>query len=153
MIARRIFNVPRMGWGNPFAELERMSRQMDQLNNALMGRAGFGFAPSRVFPSVNITEDTEKYYLRAELPSIKADDINLEITGRNLTISGERKFKTEGENVRYHRKEREAGKFSRVIEFPGDIDAENIKAKMTDGILTVTIAKSDAAKPRQIIVY
>lgn len=152
MITRRMFSVPRMGWDNPFADLERMSRQMDQLTNALMGRPSWRYAPAKVFPAVNITEDDNKFFLRAELPSIKAEDINLEVHGRSLTITGERRIKSEGENVKYHRRERDAGKFSRIIEFPSDIDAENVQAKMVDGILTVTIAKSEAAKPRQITV-
>ncbi len=153
MITRRYFNVPSLRWGNPFTELERMSRQMDQLSSALMGRPGLRFTPARVFPAVNITEDKNSYYLRAELPSISAEDINIEANGRSLTISGERKIKTEGENVKYHRREREAGKFSRVIEFPRDVNTDEIRAKMNNGILSVTIAKSEAAKPRQITVH
>lgn len=152
MITRRLFNLPTTGWHNPFMELERMSRQMEQLSNALMGRSGLRFAPARVFPALNITEDKNKYYVRTELPSIRADDINLEVNGRSLSISGERKIRTEGDNVKYHRREREAGKFSRIIELPNDVDADNVQAKMIDGILTVTIAKSEAAKPRQIAV-
>ena len=152
MITRRVFRAPRMGWDNPFAELERMSRQMEQLSSALMGRPRWRFTPARVFPAVNITEDQNRYYLRAELPSIKADDINLEVHGKSLTISGERKIKTEGEEVKYHRRERDAGKFSRVIELPGDVNPDNVEARMVNGILTVAIGKSEAAKPRQITV-
>jgi len=152
MITRRFFNFPTAGWHNPFAELERMSRQMDQLSSTLIRRTGLRFAPARVFPSVNITEDKHNYYLRAELPSINADDINVEVNGRSLSIFGERKIKTESGDVRYHRREREAGKFSRVIELPGDIDPDDVQAKMIDGILTVTISKSESAKLRQITV-
>jgi HSP20 family protein len=152
MITRRFFNFPTTGWHNPFVELERMSRQMDQLSSALIGRSGLSFAPARVFPAVNITEDKHNYYLRAELPSIKADDINMEVSGRSLSIYGERKIKAENDDVKYHRREREAGKFSRIIELPGDINPDEVQAKMIDGILTVTISKSEAAKPRQIAV-
>ena len=152
MITRRLFNLPTAGWHNPFLELERMSRQMDQLSNTLMGRPGLRFAPARVFPALNIAEDKDKYYIRAELPSIEADDLKLEVNGRSLSISGERKIKPEGDHVKYHRREREAGNFSRIIELPGDVDADNVQAKMIDGILTVTIAKSEATKPRQIAV-
>lgn len=153
MITRRLFNVPTMGWGHPFAELERMSRQMDRLSGALAGSRGLRFVPSSVFPAVNITEDKDNYYLRAELPSIKTDDIDIEANGRSLTISGERKVNAEGEDVRYHRREREAGKFSRVIEFPRDVNTDEISAKMNNGVLTVTVAKSEAVKPRRITVH
>ncbi len=114
MVAKRIIGFPSMGLHRPFGEMDRMARQMDLLTNALFGRPQMPLFSSRVFPAVNITEDKEKYYVRAELPGIKADEISLEVTGRNLTISGERKIQSEGENARYHRREREAGSFSRV---------------------------------------
>ncbi|MCB2146403.1 MAG: Hsp20/alpha crystallin family protein [Deltaproteobacteria bacterium] len=152
MYARRLFDFPSMGWQYPFNGLERMSRQMDRLTQAVMGRPGMHWLTARVFPAVNLTEDKDKYYVRAELPGIKADALNIQVDGRNLAISGERTIPSEGENIRYHRKEREAGKFSRVIGLPGDIDASHVKAKMVNGMLMVTIDKSEASKPKQITV-
>lgn len=152
MIARRMLNFPSMGWHNPFAEMERMARQMDLLTSAVLGRPEMRWMPYGVFPAVNISEDTDKYYVRAELPGIKADDIDLQVNGRNLTISGERKIHTDGDNAKYHRREREAGKFSRVIGLPGDIDADSVDAKMVNGVLMVEISKSEASKPKQITV-
>ena len=141
-----------MSWHVPFEEIERMKREIDMLTHAIGERAGLRFVPSGVFPSVNITEDKDKYYVRAELPGIKSDEIDIRITGRNLMISGERKIPFEGENVKYHRREREAGKFSRVIGLPGETDTDNVNAKMVNGVLTVTIAKSEASQPKQITV-
>jgi HSP20 family protein len=152
MYARRLFDFPSMGWQYPFTDLERLSRQMDRLTQAAMGRPGMNWLSARVFPAVNLTEDKDKYYVRAELPGIKADTLNIQVNGRNLAISGERTIPSEGDNIRYHRKEREAGKFSRVIGLPGDIDADHVNAKMVDGMLTVTIDKSEASKPKQITV-
>ena len=91
--------------------------------------------------------------MRAELPGIKAEEIDLQVNGRNLMIAGERKIRSESEKARYHRREREAGKFSRVIGLPGDIDADSVDAKMVNGVLTVEISKSEAAKPKQITVH
>jgi HSP20 family protein len=152
MITRRIYNFPAMGWQNPFEEMERMSRQLNLLTNAMFGSAGVPFSPSGVFPAVNITEDVNKYYVRAELPGLKTDEINLQVSGRNLSISGERKIQSEEKNAKYHRREREEGRFSRIIGFPGDINADNVEAHMVNGVLTVAIAKSEAAKPKQIAV-
>lgn len=152
MITRRMFDLPATGWQDPFVEMERRSRQMDQLTNALLGRPEMGWLSAKVFPAVNLTEDPDHYYVRAELPGIKAEAIALQVTGRNLAISGERKIQSEGENVKYHRRERESGKFSRIIGLPGDIDAGNVDAKMVNGVLVVTLAKSEAAKPKQITV-
>lgn len=153
MITRRMFDLPAMGWQAPFVESEQRSRQMDQLTKALLGRPETGWLSATVFPAVNLTEDADNYYVRAELPGIKTDVLFLQVTGRNLLVSGVRKIQSEGENIHYHRREREAGKFSRVIGLPGDIDADKVDAKMVNGVLTVTIAKSEAAKPKQIIVH
>ena len=152
MFARPLFNYPTMGWRHPFAELERMSRQMDRLSQGLKGRPGLAWRTARVFPAINLTEDSDNYYVRAELPGIKADALDIQAVGRNLTISGERKIASEGEGVKYHRREREAGKFSRIIGLPGDINTEKVDAKLVNGLLTVTIAKADVAKPKQITV-
>lgn len=125
---------------------------MDQLTHALLGRPKMEWLSAKVFPAVNLTEDADNYYVRAELPGVKADALDLQVTGRNLAVSGERKIRPAGENTRYHRREREAGKFSRVIGLPGDIDANKVDAKMLNGVLTVTIAKAEASKPKQIQV-
>ncbi|BBO84990.1 molecular chaperone Hsp20 [Desulfosarcina ovata subsp. sediminis] len=152
MFARRLFNYPSVGWDHPFAELNRMSRQMDRLANTLRARPGMPWMAAKVFPAVNLTEDKDKYYVRAELPGIKADALDIQVQNRKLTITGKRTIESEGENVRYHRREREAGKFSRIISLPGDIDANRVDAKMVDGMLTVAIGKLESSKPRQITV-
>lgn len=152
MFARRLFNYPSVGWEHPFAELDRMSRQMDRLASAVFGRPATSWMAAKVFPAVNITEDPDKYYVRAELPGINADALDIQVQNRNLTIAGERTIEPEGENVRYHRRERDAGKFSRIISLPGDIDANKVDAKMVNGVLTVAIAKLESSKPRQITV-
>lgn len=152
MITRKMMGFPSMGWPLSFEEMERLARQMNWLSSGVLGRPGRSMFSAKVFPAVNISEDKEKYYVRTELPGIKTGDIQLEIIGRNLTISGERKIPSEGENVKYHRKEREAGRFSRVIGLPGDVEINSVEAKLTNGLLTVAIAKAEAAKPKQIIV-
>jgi len=152
MLTRNVFGLPSMGWRNPFADLENLNRQMDMLTNAMYGRPGARLMMPKVFPAINITEDKDKYYVRAELPGIKAEDIKLEVTGKNLSIIGERKIQSEDENVRYHRREREAGRFSRIVGLPGDLDADSVDAKLVAGLLTVAIAKSAAAKAKQITV-
>ncbi len=152
MFERRISALPFRVRQHPFVEMERMTRQLDHLTQALFGRPGASLATARVFPAVNITEDAGHYYVRAELPDIKADEIDLQVHARNLTISGERKTEVHDENTKYHRRERETGKFSRVIELPGDIDADHVTAEMVNGVLTVIIAKPEVAKPKQITV-
>jgi HSP20 family protein len=132
--------------------MERLKRQMDRISGAFFGEREARSVPSGVFPAINLTENSDHYYVRAELPGIKAETIDIQVAGRNLAISGERRIQSEGENVRYHRREREAGKFSRAITLPDEINADKIDAQMVNGVLTVTIAKAEAVKPKQITV-
>lgn len=151
MIYRTLFGSPPRRSGSTFAEMDQMRRQMDRLfdlyRDKPSGRVGAG-----VFPAVNIAEDPEAYYISAELPGVKSADLDLNVTANQLTLSGERKIVEESTDVRYHRREREAGRFSRAIALPGDADADRTKARMVDGVLTVTVPKAEKAKPRQISV-
>ena len=151
MIYRTLFGAPSRRFSSSFADLEGMRRQMERLfetySDRSPGRAGAG-----VFPAVNITEEADAYYLSAELPGVNSADLDLNITANQVTLAGERKISEETEDARYHRREREAGRFSRAVALPGDIDPDNVKARMVDGVLTVAIAKAEKTKPRQIAV-
>jgi len=151
MIYRKFFNVPTWGLSRPFREFDRLRRQMDELYGAISGGA-LPMPSAGVFPLTNVTEDNENYYVRAELPGIKSDELDIQVTADGISISGERKISAEGNGVKYHRREREAGKFSRLINLPGEVDVNKVEAFMENGILKVTIPKSEAAKPRQITV-
>jgi len=150
MIFRRI-HYPTFNLASSFEELERMRSEMDRLfgqaTGSILSRPAAG-----VFPLINLTEDKEKFYVRAELPGVKADELNISATGKNLTISGERKIASRGNDVRYHRREREAGKFSRAIALPGDVEVDNVEASLVNGVLTVSVPKAEAVKPKQINV-
>ncbi len=151
MIYRRLYNVPTVGFRSAFEQLDRMRRQFDQLLRDDAGTQA-GLLGAGVFPQVNMTEDADRFYIRAELPGVSTEDLEMQATAKNLSISGERKIEAENEGVRYHRREREAGKFSRIIAMPTEIDPDRIEAKMQDGILTIRIPKAEAVKPRQITI-
>jgi HSP20 family protein len=148
MIFRRI-HYPTLR--NTFEELERMRTEMDRLfgraTGSILSRPTAG-----VFPLINLTENKENYYVRAELPGVRSEELNITATGKNLTISGGRKIASEGDDVRYHRREREAGNFSRAITLPGEVEVDNVEASLVNGVLTVKIPKAEAAKPKQITV-
>jgi len=146
MLLRRISGLPTTGW-NPFSELDRIQRELGLLRGGLMREPAAG-----VYPLMNLTEDRENYYLRAELPGIKAGDLEISATGDSLTISGERKISEGDETVNFHRREREGGRFSRVITLPGDIDTGKVEARCADGILTIVLPKAEASKPKTIQV-
>ena len=150
MIYRRFFNVPTWRFRSPFEELHLMRQQLNQLFED--AAVPYQRPDAGVFPLINLTENKDNYYVRAELPGVKGEELDIQVTANNLAISGERKIAAEEEGAKYHRREREAGSFSRMIGLPGDINAEKVDAKMEDGILTIVVAKAEAAKPKQITV-
>ena len=91
MLLRRVTGWPRWDWTSPFEELERMRRQMDLLSEGL-SRGLWREPGAGVFPLMNVTEDADNYYVRAELPGLKADDLDISAAGDTLSISGERKI-------------------------------------------------------------
>ncbi|MBF0211678.1 MAG: Hsp20/alpha crystallin family protein [Desulfamplus sp.] len=155
MIAKRVFNFPAFtgaSWSSPFYELDALRKEMDRWAGLVSGKRGFNGRNSGVFPALNITEDKDGYYIRAELPGIKSEEIDIQLNGRTLTISGERRAEQSQDNVKYHRRERDAGKFSRGVMLPNDINGDNVNAQMVNGVLTVKVGKAEIAKPRKISV-
>lgn len=139
----------RPGLFRPGNELERIQGEMNRLFSDFMGKVA---SPLRVgvFPPVNVSEDAERLYVRAELPGIKPEDIEISVEGDTLTLRGERKPVEAGDNVNYHRREREAGRFRRIITIPNRIDPEAVDASFKNGILTVILPKAAEARPKQI---
>jgi HSP20 family protein len=147
MYLRRFVDFPEASLLGRWDELENMRRQI----NRLAENFKTGFLPDAgVFPLVNVTEDQDNYYVRAELPGISSEDIEITASEGNIAIIGERKIADEGGNVKYHRRERDSGKFNRVIGLPGSVNADKVEAKFSNGILTIILPKSEASKPRRI---
>lgn len=106
-----------------------------------------------VYPLVNLHEGSEGYVLTAELPGVAPADISVSIESSTVTLSGERKVEYPvGEGTAIHRRERQSGSFRRAFELPAEIDLENAKATHKNGVLTLVLPKSPAAKPRQIAI-
>jgi len=117
-----------------------------------MGTEPFGDMGATVFPPVNISQDSENYYVRAELPGVAPKELEINALGQRLSISGKREIAKENEQASYHRKEREEGVFNRTLSLPAEFDVNHVDAQYQAGILTVTLPKAEAAKPRQIVV-
>jgi HSP20 family protein len=149
MIIRRFYEWP--SESTAFSELNRMRSEMESLFGRLAESLPTSFGPG-VFPLINVTEDDDRLYVRAELPGIKANELEISATGNSLSIGGERKVAPESEAASYHRREREAGAFRRTITLPTDIDFNRVEAHYNNGILTVTLPKAELAKPKQITV-
>lgn len=101
-------------------------------------------------PPVDILENENELIVKADLPDLKLEDIDLRIENGTLTLKGERKFEKSAEKGGYHRMERSYGKFERAFSLADTVDAEHVKADYKNGVLTVTLPKKEIAKPRQV---
>ena len=134
----------------PWAEMSRLSREMDRV----FGRGGSGMRRLLgvgSYPALNVWEDDDHVYAEAELPGFSLDDLEIYVTGNQLTIKGERR-PPEHDSGTWHRQERGYGKFSRMIELPSDINGDQVVAEFKNGVLNITLPKSEAVKPRRIQV-
>ena len=103
-------------------------------------------------PAVDIYETENELVLKADLPDVDLKDIDVRVENQTLTISGERKFEKQDTTKGYHRIERNYGTFVRSFSLPNTFDTEHIAADFKNGVLSVTLPKKEAAKPRQVKV-
>jgi len=141
-------------WRDPFertafSELNRLQEEMNMLFDRFFGRRSLISGPG-VFPAVNVAEDDSNLYITAEMPGIDPNDIDLTVEEDSVVIKGERKLEEEGQDVSYHRREREGGSFSRTVTLPTRIVADKGSAKVKDGVLRLTLPKAEEAKPKKI---
>jgi HSP20 family protein len=141
---------------HPFRDLRHEMRRFQREMDRLFGRRGFDFptwpALAVSYPPVNVWEDDNFVYAEAELPGLKLQDLEITVTGENqLTLKGKR-ARTAPEKVEWHRQERGFGSFERVLTLPAGVDPAKVEARLENGVLTVKMAKSEAAKPRRIPV-
>ena len=135
---------------SPARELAGM--EIDRLNRMFANLYGEAFQQGWQ-PAVDIFEtDAHEVVLKAELPDLKREDINLTFENGVLTIKGERKFSEEVQRENYHRIERQHGAFSRSFTLPNTVDAGRISATYKDGLLTIRLPQREEAKPKQIAV-
>ena len=104
-------------------------------------------------PAVDVMENDNNIIVKAELPGVEKDKINVELNGRMLTIKGERSAETETKEEKYYRKESMFGNFERCVMLPSEVDPESIKAQYKDGVLSVEIPKPEDKKPKKISVH
>lgn len=134
---------------NPWAEFERIRRGLDELSQNLAGE-GKTQMGATVYPPLIMYENKNSLIIKAELPGIQVEDLDVSIEGDTLTLQGKRNPQQEEGNISYHRREIKTGNFSRAIALPTRVDLDKVSAKLVDGILTLTLSKREEFKPRQI---
>ena len=135
-----------------WTHLNRLHGEVDRLLDrfGFEGPRSLPLSPS--FPPVNVWEDADAFFVEAELPGLKQEDLHVAVTHRTqVTIQGERKS-DEALQGTWHRRERGFGRFQRSFTLPAAIDADKVEARLENGVLKLTLPKAEEAKPRRIAV-
>jgi HSP20 family protein len=111
---------------------------------------GFGQEVSGWAPQVDVEETTDAIIIRADLPGLEKKDISISVEDHKLTIRGERKNEVEDKKSNYHRVERTYGSFRRSFSLPANVQTDSVEASYKDGVLEVSVPKSEVAKPKSI---
>ncbi len=133
----------------PWRDMDRIQKEMNRLFDT--------YTPSRLrrapgYPSMNIWTNEDGLVITAEMPGIDPEDIEINVVGETMTLSGVRKPDELTEGSRYHRQERGYGKFTRSVQLPFPVDVDQVEATFQDGVLNIRMTRTEADKPRKIAV-
>lgn len=138
----------------PLVRFGSIGREMNRLfDDVFPGFTRTTSCHAGFFPAMDVWEDADTIWVEAEVPGFQQDEIDVHATGNDLTIEGQRKQEKACEDgLTYHQRERNSGKFSRMLTLPFDVDASKVEASLKDGILTVRLPKAEAIKRKKITV-
>ena len=134
------------------SELARLHRDMDDLVTSFFGDRPMLFSERELWPAIDIRDDENAITVKAEVPGCRAEDVDISVQGNTLTISGEKKHEEEKKEKGYYYAERSYGSFRRDLTLPADVDSTKIDAACKDGVLTITLPKSEKAKAIKVKV-
>ncbi|HYF48183.1 MAG TPA: Hsp20/alpha crystallin family protein [Planctomycetota bacterium] len=130
---------------DPAQEMARLQQQMNELFSGAGGAV-------HEYPAVNVWTGDEDIIVTAELPGISAEELEIDVHNDTVTIKGARKPLELSESAKPHRGEREFGQFARTLTLPFRVESQNVSASLKHGVLTLTLPKAEADKPRKIAV-
>lgn len=149
LLSRGYYPMSRQ-WGH-MGEMNRLRREMDRLFSGLMDNKSQPYQPG-VYPLINVYEQDDGFVLTAELAGVAAEDLDISVQGKTVSIKGQRKPPETGDNAKFHRRERDYSAFNRAVGLPDDLDSEKISAEIKNGVLTLKLPKAASAQPRRIKV-
>jgi HSP20 family protein len=133
---------------DPFAQLQRELERMLETTFGSVGASTVG-----VYPTVNVFDAGEEFVVKAELPGVDPQKVDIEVQDNTVVLRGERRFDDlAGRNVAYHRREREQGQFRRVVRLPGKVDGDKAVASYHDGVLSIRVPKAKETQPRRVAI-
>lgn len=138
---------------DPGRELDTLQGDVNRLFDSFFGRRADAAAGARRWvPAMDLVETDDSLVLRADLPGVKREQIEIEVKDGVLTVSGERRSESEDRREGYHRVERSFGRFSRSLGLPKGVSADSVSASFEDGVLEVTMPKPVEVQPTRIEV-
>ena len=151
-MTQEVLEMALVRW-DPARELDALQGDMNRLFDSFFGRregaAAYG-ASRRWIPPMDLVETEDHLVLRADLPGVDREDIDIEVKDGVLTVSGERKAQHEEKREGYHRVERSFGRFSRSLELPKGVEPQSVGASFDKGVLEVRMPKPEERKPTRI---
>jgi len=129
-------------------EMNRLQREM----NRLFEGVDRGWAPVAGFPAINVWLNEEGAVVTAELPGVDVKDLEINVVGETLTLSGERKAEDLPKDSVVHRQERGIGKFTRTVDLPFSVESNKVQATLEKGILRILLPRAEKDKPRKIAI-
>jgi HSP20 family protein len=150
---RRRWSMNIVRW-DPFRELDGIQARLNRMfgERPFRGIEGENLPFAAWAPAVDIQETDTEYVIKADLPEVKKDDVKVELEDGVLTVEGERKQEKEQKGKKFHKIEREYGRFVRRFALPTEVDAAKLSAEFKDGVLNVHLPKSSNGKPKAISV-
>ena len=139
---------------SPFADMAVLQNRLNSIFSEFARPEGEqeSLAMGSFIPPVDVYEDAHQVVLKLEVPGIKQEDLDVRVENQTLTVKGERKFEKDEKEENFHRIERRYGSFQRTFTLPQTVDAAAPKANYEHGVLTITLPKKEAAKPKQVKV-
>lgn len=136
---------------DPLRDITSLRDEMNRLFSRSIGD-GYSGAAQTWAPAIDVVEQPDAIVVTADVPGLSAGEIDIQVDDNVLSISGERKFETTVEDGRYYRLERSYGRFSRSLGLPQGVKADEISARIDNGVLELRVPKADEVKPRKIAV-
>ena len=138
--------IPRRHW----RDMDVLRRGMDSLWDRFTGERPTEWLRGEWVPSLDVSETKDKVVVKAEAPGIDPKEIDISLSNGILTLKGEKKKEREEKDESYHLIERSYGSFSRSVRLPAEVQEDQVKASYKDGILTITLPKTERARERSI---
>lgn len=149
-LSRRLSRAMQPLFGaDPFAGLQK---EMDDLLSRFQADWGGEGLPAISVPAADLSETDDALQIRMDMPGLKAEEINIEVSGNTIRVSGEHKEEKEEKGKTYHRVERRSGSFARALTLPAAVKEDKVTAECKDGVLTITLPKTETAKTHRVTV-